>query len=223
VAPTSFTLAQQGLLGERLQEYIDAQMVNADHPAAHTNVGNVYATRGVADAAEIAYRDAIRVDPTFGAAYLNLADLYRALERDEEGEAILRAGLERLPAEAVLHHALGLLHVRRGDTTEALRLLRLAVDLAPDQPRLAYVLGVALNSAGDWSGAREVMDAALARNPWDRDLLTFMTTGLRDEGHPGQALGYGVRLAQLAPDDPAVIQLLVELRRDAGRDGPRPD
>src|SRR5262249_11929154 len=63
---------------------------------------------------------ALSLDPTFVPAYVNLADHYRALEQDERGEELLRQGVARVPRAAALHHALGLLLVRRGRTAEAL-------------------------------------------------------------------------------------------------------
>lgn len=215
---TTLTGSQRALLGEVFQEYIDAQLVNADRAEAHTNIGNLYAQRGIADAAEIAYRDAIRVDASFALAYLNLADIYRALGREAEGEATLRDGLARALETPALHHALGLLLVRRGETNLAMEQLRRAVELAPDDPRMAYVLGVGLNSGGDWPAARKTIDSALASSPWDRDLLTLMATALRDQSETEEALQYAVRLAEVAPEDPGILQLLAELRRElAGR------
>jgi tetratricopeptide (TPR) repeat protein len=214
VPTTTLTESQQALLGEVFQEYIDAQLVNADRAEAHTNIGNLYAQRGIADAAEIAYRDAIRVDASFAPAYLNLADIYRALGRETEGEATLRDGLARVFETPSLHHALGLLLIRRGETKPAMEELRRAVELAPDNPRMAYVLGVALNSEGDWPAARRTIDSALASSPWDRDLLTLMATALRDQSETEEAMQYAVRLAEVAPEDRGVIQLLAELKRD---------
>jgi Flp pilus assembly protein TadD len=92
--------------------------------------------------------------------------------------------------------------------------LRRAVELAPDNPRMAYLLGVALNSEGDWPAARRTIDSALASSPWDRDLLTLMATALRDQSETEEAMQYAVRLAEVAPEDRGVIQLLAELKRD---------
>jgi hypothetical protein len=74
-----------------------------------------------------------------GAAYANLADLLRATDRDAEAEAVLRAGLARLPRRA-LHHALGLWLVRHGRHDDALASSRRRTTLAPAESRFAYVV-----------------------------------------------------------------------------------
>jgi Flp pilus assembly protein TadD len=153
-----------------LAEYRRAQMVNADRPEAWLNLGNLDAQSGRSDAAERAFRRAIELDATWEPAYANLADALRAAGRDDEGERVLRAGIARLPAAAELHHALGLLEVRRKRLAAALPLLARAVELAPDNPRLAYVYAVALVETGEAHRARDVTEAALARSPYNEAL-----------------------------------------------------
>ena len=93
---------------------------SAERPEAHVTLGAFYADRSQADAAEAAYRTALRLDPAFVPALVNLADLYRALQRDADGEPLLRQAVAIDPGNAVARHALGLLLLRtqrleRGD------------------------------------------------------------------------------------------------------------
>ena len=53
-----------------------------------------------------------------------------------------------MPRDADLHHALGLLLIRKGDKPAAYRELADAARLAPDNVRYAYVHAIALNSEG---------------------------------------------------------------------------
>jgi len=76
-------------------------------------------------------------------AWANLADLMRMQGREADAEAALRDGIARAPADATLHHALGLSLVRQKKNDEALRELKRATELAPGNARFAYVYGVA--------------------------------------------------------------------------------
>jgi predicted CXXCH cytochrome family protein len=129
-------------------EYVAAERFNADRPEHRTNLGGFYAESGITAAAEAEYRSALKLDPEFAPAWVNLADLLRMLNRESEAEATLRAGLERVPRDATLHHALGLALVRQGRGEEALRELKLATQLAPGNERFAYVYNVARNELG---------------------------------------------------------------------------
>ena len=69
--------------------------------------------------------------------------LLRTLGRESEAEHTLRAGIEKAPRDAMLHHALGLSLVRQKRGAEALGELKLATQLAPQNQRFAYVYEVA--------------------------------------------------------------------------------
>jgi len=84
----------------------------------------------------------------------------------------LRQGLSLSPNAADLHHALGLLLVRKTDKTAALQELALAAKLAPDNARYAYVYAIGLNSAGKQREALTVLKAADAQQPYNLDLLS---------------------------------------------------
>ena len=88
---------QQATLNQTIDEYIQAQLVNAG--------------RGQLPHSEAADQTALRLDAAFYPALVNLADLYRAQKRDKEGEPLLRQALKVAPNEASGHHALGLLLV----------------------------------------------------------------------------------------------------------------
>ncbi|MGH9366719.1 MAG: tetratricopeptide repeat protein [Thermoanaerobaculia bacterium] len=162
-----------------LAEYRAAQLVNADQPWAHLNLGLVEGERGDLDAAERAYRAALRLDSRFLPAYLNLADLERQRGREAEGEKLLREALRLDPKDAAAHHALGLLFVRQKRMTEALQELVRAVELAPDNARYGYVLAVGLDSVRQRRQALEALERALRRHPEDRDLLALRETWAR--------------------------------------------
>ncbi len=163
--------ADRAALESATQEYIEAQRLNADEPAAQVNLGNFFTARGQNAEAETAYREALALNPSWVAAYVNLADLFRQTGRDGDGETLLREGLARVPDSAALHHSLGLLQIRRKDVTAALVSLKRAAELAPDDARFVYVYAVALDGDGKSDDARAIVDQALERMPSDRSLV----------------------------------------------------
>jgi predicted CXXCH cytochrome family protein len=194
-----------------LKEYVDSLKVDADWPSANVNLGNLYLRQRRMDDAIAAFQRALSLDPQFTGATLNLADAYRQSGRDAQGEKLLRDGIAQTPRNADLHHALGLLLVRKGDKAAALQELALAARLAPDNARYAYVHAVAVNSAGQRAQALALLRAANSRHPNDIDVLSALISLNREAGDVKAALVYAKKAAEILPDDPGVKRLVAEL------------
>ena len=205
------TPEQLALRASAVEEFRAAQLVNADHPAAHLNLGSLSARAGDLATAEVHYRTALELDPGFAPALVNLADIAREQQRDDDGERLLREAVRLAPDNAQAHHALGLLLVRRGRQDEAIASLRRAVELEPDTSRFSYVLGVALHSSNRTAEALEALTAIHARRPGDRDVLWALATIHRDAGELEQARTYARALVAEAPLHQGARQLLDQL------------
>ncbi len=211
VPPEHLTPEQRAALDRGLTDYRRAQEINADRADAQVSLGLLADRRRESDVAQRAYQRSISLDPTFVPAYVNLADHYRAVDQDAQAEHILRTGIARVPGEAALHHALGLLLLPRGRTAEALAALGRAAELAPSSARYAYVYGVALNSTGDGDRALAVLREAHERHAGDPDILVALATISRDRGALAAARAYARKLLQTAPELPEARQLAHEL------------
>ena len=194
-----------------MTEYLDYLKLNADWPAENVNLANLYMRQRNVEAAITAYQRALALDPRFVGAYVNLADAYRQQGRDDEGEKQLRRGLSLSPNAADLHHALGLLLVRKTDKTTALQELAKAAKLAPDNARYAYVHAIGLNSAGKQREALAVLKAANARLPYNLDILSALISIQREADDNKAALVYARKAAEALPDNKEIKQLITEL------------
>jgi Flp pilus assembly protein TadD len=170
------TTEQRAHAAAAFDEFVAAQLINAERPESHLRLGVFHTRRGRIDLAEHHYREAIRVGPRYAGGYANLADLFRALGREGEGEQVLRDGIGAVHQPAVLHHSLGLLLVRTRRLDEAIVELAEAARLDPDVPRFAHVYAVALHTVGRSREAVDILDQAVLRAPHDRDLQETLTT-----------------------------------------------
>lgn len=175
VADQNSTAADKKDFERAANEYLASLQWNADDPAAQVNLGNFYSARNQAILAEQAYRTAIELDPAWLPAYINLADHLRANNRDDEGETVLRQGLQKLPNSAVLHHSLGLLAIRQNNIEKALVSLRYAVQLQPEDARFSYVYAAVLVNLGRMDEARVVLKNALTFSPSNSELQALQT------------------------------------------------
>ena len=215
--------ALRGQMGAALEEAVGAEVVNADRPEAHLNLGLLASAAGESRVAEEAYRTALRLDQRFTPARANLADLYRAQGRESEAEAELEAGLAIDPESADLHFALGLARVRAHRLQAAIESLARAAELAPEHGRYAYVHAVALDSAGRTGEALPILEAAQGRDPANREILVALVQFNAKLGQREAAGRWLDRLATLAPGDPTVEQLRTLLDQGptaAPSDGP---
>ena len=199
------------------QELVAGEMIDADRPETHLNLGLVKMRRNQLDEAEAEYRTALRLDPKFVPAMANLADLDRERGMDKEGAELLRAAIAIEPNNAAIKHSLGLLLVRQRNYTEALPLFREAAALAPDNARYAYVYAVALNSTGSAAEATALLERTHKQHPTDWDVLVTLITFERDSGDLTAALTYAQELAALEPSNPQIRALVDDLRKRLGR------
>jgi Flp pilus assembly protein TadD len=213
----SLSKIQQDKLNQTVDEYIQSQLVNAERPSSHMNLGILYAERGQLKKADEEYRTSLRLDPKFYPALVNLADLYRVQNQDAQGEGFLRQALEIAPNDASVHHALGLLLVRIGQKQKAMSSFKKATALQPDNSRYGYVYGIALHSVGDTEKAITALEENHKRHPNDRQTLFTLITMHRDQGNRKVATQYAKRLMGLSPQDPAVQQLLQQLQETGER------
>ncbi|MGI9287418.1 MAG: multiheme c-type cytochrome, partial [Pseudomonadales bacterium] len=130
---------QRASLQKAVDEYIAAQLLNADRPEAQTNLGLIYAQTNQPGKVEPAYRRAITLDPSWVPAYINLADFMRAQDRDGEGEPLLKKVVHMQPNNAEIRQAYGLWLTRQGRSEEALRNLKASATLTPQNSRYAYI------------------------------------------------------------------------------------
>ncbi|MET0089599.1 MAG: tetratricopeptide repeat protein [Candidatus Thiodiazotropha sp.] len=187
-------------LEQAVEAYKRAESVNADRPESQMNLGLIALAEGNHKQAESAYRTALQLDPGFAPGYVNLADLYRQRGRDQQGEAVLRAGLAALGEDAGIEHALGLLLVRQKRLDDALPYLRKAADHAQpqDQSRYAYVYALSLQGAGDIVQAIQVLDEANQRHPGNAEILSALVSLHEQQGDRDLARRYAEELKQMS-------------------------
>ena len=77
IDPQTMTPEQRSAFASAYQELISAEMIDADRPEAHLNLGLLKTRRQQLSDAEAEYRTALRLDPKFVPAMVNLADLDR--------------------------------------------------------------------------------------------------------------------------------------------------
>jgi tetratricopeptide (TPR) repeat protein len=166
---------------------------------------------GKPEAAEAAYRTAIRLQPSFIPAYINLADVYRQQGREDRVAQTLREALQADPANGDAYHALGLSLVRQQRLREAIPALAKAAQPRLDVPRYAYVYGVALHEAGEIQRALQVLTEAHQRHPADRDILVALVEYHQQAGDRQAAIIWARKLVELSPGDSRARGLLESL------------
>ena len=211
----ALTPEQQTAFVKATAELVAAEMVDADRPEAHLNVGLLDLRRRELPEAEKEYRTALRLDPNFVPALVNLADLDRARGMDAQGEELLKQAMAIEPGNADVRFALGLSLVRRHDYKGALDLLRRAHELAPDNARYAYVYAVALNSTSASGEAMTLLEETHQRHPADRDILLALVSIARDKGDFTIALRHARELAVIEPENAELRALVADLEQKA--------
>ncbi|MGB5179704.1 MAG: multiheme c-type cytochrome [Gammaproteobacteria bacterium] len=193
----SLDALQRARLQQAIEDYIAAQLFNAEHPQTHINLGNLYLRMGDAAGAEQAYRQALILDEAYVPAYINLADLFRATGREQAALNTLRKGLALAPGYADLHYAYGLALVRSKQLPGAVEALARAAELQADNARYAYVHAVALDANGETGKAVEVLEQYHGRAQNNMEVLSALASYTRKVGDTAKADQYEQQLTAL--------------------------
>ena len=86
-----------------------------------------------------------------------------------------------------------------------------ATKLAPDDARFAYVYGIALYDTGKRPEALKTLGAALARHPYDREILFALATYERAGGNLAGARERARLLRDLEPENLDFNRLATQL------------
>lgn len=194
LGPEVIPPASQAAFDSAVDEYIAAQLVNAERAESHVNLGNLQRHLGRFDGAIAEYTTAIELNPQFVPAYVNLADLYRAQGNEPVGESLLRAGLEAGPGQAALHHALGLSLVRQGRAEAAYEELRIAAEAQDATPRFALAYALIMDAQGENEAALAYLEQSLVRFSDDPSLMAALASLYQRSGNTERALELGGRL-----------------------------
>ena len=193
--------AQRIIVNQLKQEYISIQTTNADRAEPLTNLGTLAMQSGDPVKAERWLKQAIQKNPYFVGSYISLASLLDSTGRIEEADYYLNAGIQKLPANASLHHAAGLHYIRQKHYPKALLSLRNAATLAPSNSQYQYVYAMATADISSPDKGIEILNRALKKQPDNEQLLNGLMALYHQAGNQQEALTVVRRLSDLAPDN----------------------
>ena len=138
---------ESGKKDEAVRLLAAARAKHPDHYDLAFNAGNLLRKAGRQEACRLAYRDALRLEPTRPDAYMNLALSYSDTKNHDRAARVYEALLQRLPDHAPAHEQLGLLYYRelnrpQDGARHIGRFLRLRPN-APNGAALRRLLGTA--------------------------------------------------------------------------------
>ena len=110
--------------------------------------GNTLGAAGKFAEAEVAYRQAIAIDPNKASYWQNLGVTYYQLQRLSDAEESLKAGLQLTPDDAQLNYLLGIVYLQMVRYNDSGLFLVKANQLDPNLPEPYYGLGVLYKQQG---------------------------------------------------------------------------
>lgn len=176
-----------------------------EHPYAAGFLGELLLTKGEPAVAISQLETAVRVNPKWTTPYVHLARLHQAQKRTEDGDAVLRKGLEVSPENEQLRLLLALSQSAQGRHDEAIGHYEMVLKRAPASLLAANNLAAALV---DHKGDPQSLERALAlsrrfeaekANPYLLDTLGWAHHKL---GHGADAVRVLQQATAMAPDHP---------------------
>jgi superkiller protein 3 len=128
--------------------------------------GNAFARDHRFHEAEMAYREAIQINPNDPSAHFNLASMLSNQEENpEEVEREYREAIRLDPGFSQAYKYVGKLMIEQGRFSEAERELHLSVDRNRDDPETRYLLGIALDEQNKAAEAVDEYNIAIHHEP----------------------------------------------------------
>ena len=140
-------------------------------------------------------------------ARLSLAQLLAAQGRNQEAQALLREGLNRIPADGEMHYALGLLLAQDGKTEESRDSLQKAAKWLPRHARVHYNLGLALQQLGQTRSAEQALLRAAHADETDADIAYALAAWYYKRQQYKETRIWVEKLKHVHPSDPRLAPL----------------
>ena len=128
-----------------------------DRSATLNAYGTFLASEHRDSEAEIALREAIRLDPGNAAAQISLGNLFRAQNKLKEANEAYRASISIDDKDSYAYYDLGLVLSEMKQTQEAEDAFRKAVENAPEDTDLLHALAQQLNANGKKAEAEQLL------------------------------------------------------------------
>jgi tetratricopeptide (TPR) repeat protein len=183
-----------------------AMEIDEESPEVHNLLGYICAMDGDVDEALVNYRQAIVLDDEYVDPVLNTVELL--IQSDSDPEEAIRLcrnarqivrGREEL-AEAILLEVDALLNL--GCTGEAKKALKEIEDPVSLPSAYEMILGRALYEVGEHVAAKQFVDRAIKRDPFNADAWYYLGLIARDEGKIFEAISAFKKVLKLDGESP---------------------
>lgn len=142
VLQQGWQIHQQGRVDEALAVYQQVLAKNPGDAAAHVYAGIAFFDKRRFDAAEQAYREAIRLQDPFPVAWNNLGNALRMLHRVPEADECFETALRQQPGYISALKNRGTLWIWSGQVEKGLRWYEVGLQYAPQDAELHRNLGL---------------------------------------------------------------------------------
>ena len=171
-----FDLAEQAFRAAVASDPVSAE--------ARANLGISLANLGRVDEARQELTESVRLDGTHALARFSLAVVYDRLGDEKAALEHYLAAAKLDPDSVQTLVYLADLLLRSGSPEKASSFYRQALEKGGNSPRVAHSLGMALVKAGRHTDARKVLEAALAGDPRNGDLINSLARVLATSPQP---------------------------------------
>ncbi|MEN6355752.1 MAG: tetratricopeptide repeat protein [Armatimonadota bacterium] len=162
---TVCTYRQVGYWHDDIALFSHAIDVVPNNAPAHNNLGGEYYRQGNVDAAELQFREAVRINPRFDGFQHNLASLLYEQGRYDELATCLHKALKFFPEDDQAHALLGIIYIQQSKLDLAKIHLRKAVRLKPTNSMAQGFLGGLLTRTGEIDEAIDHLSKAVELSP----------------------------------------------------------
>lgn len=176
---TTLNAEEKHLYSKVLKEYKTSLDFLSDRAEAQTELANYYTMSGELNRAELAYKEALRLEKFYLPAYVNYANFLQLQGKENASLAIINRGLSNLKDANTLLEALGLWYARNNQQDKSVQVLKRAASLDKTDARLQYVYAVSI-AEKDINEAIKILEASLKHHNGDtailRALVYYYTT-----------------------------------------------
>lgn len=186
----------QKQLQQLITDYQQALLLTQDMPETQLALAELALKLGNNEAAELAYKTAIKQAPAYIPALLNYSDFLRTSGNVNLEKRYLLQALNVAPDNPTTQHAMGLFLIRQKNYRKALGYLKKAAENPTNEssPRFSFIYAVALDHQHQTNKAIDHLIQANERWPGQQEILRTLAAYLQKMKRHQEALIYSKQL-----------------------------